>query len=142
MCPICFVVITKAREVLLVEPIHVSQLKPLGLFQTFNSLITLKVFYNNKKLNRNHRLEQTSCVDIGTFIKHDFNSTEATSSNGEFDLLNIIPHEYIPKRKYVMSALHDMGMQVVSEDSVLHFNEQYFDDEGDYLPFKVNGKEV
>jgi hypothetical protein len=35
-----------------------------------------------------------------------------------------------------------MGMQVVNEDSVLHFNEQYFDDEGDYLPFKVNGKEV
>jgi len=35
-----------------------------------------------------------------------------------------------------------MGMQVMSGDSTLHFDEQTYDDEGDYLPSEVNGKEV
>ncbi len=81
-------------------------------------------------------------MDINTFAELDFNFDEVTNSDDEFDMFNITPHEDIPKRKYDMSALHDMGMQVVSGDLVLHFDEQHFDDEGDHLPFKVNGKEV
>ncbi len=61
-------------------------------------------------MNMNHRLEQTSCVDINTFAEPDFNSDEATNSDDEFDLLNITLHEDITKRKYVMFTLHDMGM--------------------------------
>lgn len=81
-------------------------------------------------------------MDIDTFAEPDFNFDEATNSDDEFDLLNVTPHENIPKRKYVMFALHDIDMQVVDGDSILHFDEQHSNDEGDHLPFEVNGKEV
>jgi hypothetical protein len=59
-------------------------------------------------------------VDIDTFAEPDFNFDEATDSDDEFDLLNVTTHENIPKRKYVMFALHDIDMQVVDGDSILH----------------------
>jgi hypothetical protein len=49
-------------------------------------------------------------MDINTFAELDFNFDEVTNSDDEFDMFNITPHEDIPKRKYDMSALHDMGM--------------------------------
>ncbi len=43
-------------------------------------------------------------MDIDTFAEPDFNSNETTSSDDEFDLLNVTPRENIPKRLYVMFA--------------------------------------
>jgi hypothetical protein len=63
-------------------------------------------------------------VDIDTFAEPDFNSNETISSDDEFDLLNVTPRENIPKRLYVMFALHDISMLVVSGDYVLHYDDK------------------
>ncbi len=69
LCPTYFEVILKARipPIQATTPIQVLHLKPLGLVQSFNSAIVLKVQFHQKKLFRSKKL-LTTTIDIDMMV--------------------------------------------------------------------------
>ncbi len=71
LCPTCFEIITNARVPLVplvCRPIEVSQLKPIGLVQVFNSCIVPQMECNKKKLNRKP-IPSASNVNINNLVE-------------------------------------------------------------------------
>jgi hypothetical protein len=99
LCPTYFEVIIKAKVPLVqaIAPIQVLHLKLLGLVQTFNSAIVLKVQSHQKKLCKSKEL-LTTTIDIDNLhSKVDFNSGDPTTNEDGSCLLEpSIPHEGRP----------------------------------------------